>query len=175
METTLTFLSVMQVASLAHAALANFGSSTLTIAMQLLKSGGVMSRTASADMGKLTSESKPRTSAIELPVGRLVMRMAEKSDGRETLMVVAPSLNRAQAPPSSRVQSSIGSSSYESQLLVCGKRQGETSWCTVLSLKALAISFVLAASCEKPHASPFLQQPLAKKRHGFRDCTDGAG
>uniref|UniRef100_A0A0B7K6M9 Uncharacterized protein n=1 Tax=Bionectria ochroleuca TaxID=29856 RepID=A0A0B7K6M9_BIOOC len=59
-------------------------------------------------MIKSTSESKFKTDMAEESLGRLPMRMAEKSDGRETRPVVAPFPNSAQAPPNSRVESCLG-------------------------------------------------------------------
>jgi hypothetical protein len=101
---------VMQVPSYLQASFENDGSLTLTTAVHFVESVCFGRRTSFGDMIKSTSESKFKTDMAEESLGRLPMRMAEKSDGRETRPVVAPFPNSAQAPPNSRVESSIISS-----------------------------------------------------------------
>ena len=101
----------MQVRSREHAVVANVGSLTLTIARPFGISLGFIYRISVFDMGISTSESKALTELVEASVGRLRIRMAEKSGGSETSKMAAPSPNLAQAPQNSRFQLSVKSSS----------------------------------------------------------------
>lgn len=102
---------MMQVPSFLQASFENNGSLTLTTAVHFVESVCFVRRTSFGDMIKSTSESKCKTDMADESLGRFPMRMAEKSDGRDTRSVVAPFPNSAQAPPNSRVESSMISSS----------------------------------------------------------------
>ena len=101
----------MQVRSREHAVFANVGSLTLTIARPFGISLGFIYRISVINTGIPTSESKALTKFAEASVGRLRIRMAEKSEGSETSRTAPLSPKLAQAPPDSRFQLSVKSSS----------------------------------------------------------------
>ena len=107
--------AVVQRRSLLQTALANMRSSTMTSALQWAAPACVTTRTLSTETATSMFDNKAATDVGELSCGSLFRRTAEKSDGREILEIAAPSSNLANAPLSSRVQSSLGCSSCGQQ------------------------------------------------------------
>lgn len=100
------------VCSREHAVVAKAGSLTLTIATPFGMTLVLIYRISLIDTVMPTSDRMVLTKFAEALIGRLRISMAEKSEGSETSTIAAPSPNLAQAPPNSRAQPSLHSSSY---------------------------------------------------------------